>query len=206
MTSATAARTGASASASDRVSTVRLDTERLSIVQLGPEAAGQVVAYYRGNAHHLAPWEPRRPEDFFTHDYWRASLARQLDDATAGRALRLWLVARGDDHGPVLGNVGVTSIERGPLLACRLGYSLAEVRQGEGLMYEALQAVIAHVFGAMGLHRIEAGHLPENTRSARLLRRLGFQPFGYSRDYLHIAGSWRDHVHNALTNPGPVAP
>ena len=49
------------------------------------------------------------------------------------------------------------------------------------------------------LHRVQANHLPENQRSARLLQRLGFRVEGLAREYLYINGAWRDHVLTALT-------
>jgi ribosomal-protein-alanine N-acetyltransferase len=73
-------------------------------------------------------------------------------------------------------------------------------------MSEALRATIAHVFGTLKLHRIMANHLPENTRSAALLKKLGFAVEGYARDYLFIAGAWRDHVLTALTNHAMLRP
>ena len=45
-------------------------------------------------------------------------------------------------------------------------------------MQEAMQALIAHCFEALGTHRIEAEIQPENLRSARSADRLGFQREG----------------------------
>lgn len=67
-------------------------------------------------------------------------------------------------------------------------------------MYEALSEAIRFVFDELELHRIQANHLPENTRSARLLKRLGFEIEGRARNYLLIAGEWRDHVLTSLAN------
>ena len=67
-------------------------------------------------------------------------------------------------------------------------------------MYEALTAAIDYVFTDLKLHRIMANYIPVNERSARLLRRLGFTVEGYARDYLFIAGEWRDHILTSLTN------
>ena len=68
-------------------------------------------------------------------------------------------------------------------------------------MFEALQATLGHAFEVLRLHRVQANHLPENHRSARLLRRLGFRIEGLARDYLYVNGAWRDHVLTALTYP-----
>jgi len=58
------------------------------------------------------------------------------------------------------------------------------------------------VFESLRLHRVQANHLPENLRSARLLQRLGFRVEGSAHAYLFINGAWRDHVLTALTYPG----
>jgi ribosomal-protein-alanine N-acetyltransferase len=46
-----------------------------------------------------------------------------------------------------------------------------------------------------------ANYMPENKRSARVLEKLGFEKEGMARDYLKIAGEWRDHVLTAKINP-----
>jgi len=42
--------------------------------------------------------------------------------------------------------------------------------------------------------------MPKNTRSANLLKTLGFEQEGYAKNYLLINGRWEDHVLNALIN------
>jgi ribosomal-protein-alanine N-acetyltransferase len=83
----------------------------------------------------------------------------------------------------------------------RLGFSIDAACEGQGLMREALSAVVDFAFGELGLHRIEANHQPQNLRSAALLRSLGFDVQGYARDYLFLNGAWRDHVLTARTAP-----
>ena len=41
---------------------------------------------------------------------------------------------------------------------------------------------------------MEAGALPHNVRSQRVLERNGFVRFGVAPQYLSIAGHWQDHV------------
>ena len=56
-------------------------------------------------------------------------------------------------------------------------------------------------FREQHLHRISANYLPHNTRSAGVLKRLGFTVDGYARDYLRIDGRWQDHILTSLVDP-----
>ena len=55
-----------------------------------------------------------------------------------------------------------------------VGYDLAREFWGQGIMREVLEILIDYGFYKMQLTRIEATSDPENTRSIRLLERLGF--------------------------------
>jgi ribosomal-protein-alanine N-acetyltransferase len=122
-------------------------------------------------------------------------------DHATGVALHLLLRLIADPSCDLVGTINLTQIARGPFQACYLGFGLDERAVGRGLMQEALEVTVAFAFQELALHRVMANHLPENLRSARVLRRLGFCVEGYARDYLYIAGAWRDHVLTSLTNP-----
>jgi ribosomal-protein-alanine N-acetyltransferase len=191
---------------SSEPSPVLLTTDRLHLAMLPSDAAGRVLAYHQVNEEHLGPVSPARPPTFFTLMYWRTRLAQDREDFRHDVGLRLFLLPRDQpmNSAPVVGTVSFTNIRRGPLQACELGYGLDFRYQGKGLMTEALRAACAYAFSAMGLHRIQANHLPENLRSAAVLRRLGFVVEGYARDYLLINGHWRDHILTALVAPRDV--
>ncbi len=176
---------------------VRLETARLVIAATRTDDAAAAVAYVSANREHLAPWSPVPPVDWYDEGAWRTRLAAWDRERRRGQALRTFL--RDRDGGPILGTANLTRITRGAFEACNLGYSLAREAEGKGLMAEALDALLCHAFGELGLHRVEANHMPANIRSEALLRRLGFQREGYARGYLRIAGRWEDHVLNALT-------
>lgn len=183
---------------------VLLTTERLHLAMLPPDAAGRVLAYHQVNEDHLGPVSPARPPTFFTLMYWRTRLAQDREDLRNDVALRLYLLPREQplNSAPVVGTISFTNIRRGPLQAAELGYGLDFRYEGKGLMTEALRTACTHAFEALGLHRLQASHLPENLRSAAVLRRLGFAVEGYARDYLLINGHWRDHVLTGLIAPG----
>ena len=60
-----------------------------------------------------------------------------------------------------------------------IGYELRREFRGQGLMQEALRAVLAFGFQAMGLHSIEAQADARNHGSRRVLERAGFVLEGY---------------------------
>jgi ribosomal-protein-alanine N-acetyltransferase len=87
-----------------------------------------------------------------------------------------------------------------------VGYDLSPTRWGQGLMGEALAAILDHAFGALDVHRIEAFAHTMNGPSVRLLERLGFTREGTIRHQYWRHGEWHDHHLYALlsTDPQPT--
>ena len=190
-----------------REAALELSTERTRLHLPAPAEARRVLEYFRRNQEHLAPWSPPSPADFLTEAYWQRRLAENRAEYEADRSLRMFLrTADGGPDAPVIGSLSFTGFVRGPFQACFLGYGMDAEQQGQGIMHEALARACRHVFEVLGLHRIQANHLLQNDRSARLLRRLGFQVEGHARDYLFIDGAWRDHVLTSLTNEDAPTP
>lgn len=159
-----------------------------------PVLAAAVADYLQRNQAHLAPWDPPQPADATSLPRVRAHLAAGATAFAAGLALRWWLTPA-DDPAQVIGSVQLSAVSRGPFHSANLGYAIAADQQGQGLMHEALQAVIAQAFAPrINLHRIQASVQPENQRSLALLQRLGFAEIGLARRYLFIDGDWRDHL------------
>ncbi len=70
---------------------------------------------------------------------------------------------------------------------------------GRGVATAAVALIVAHGFGPVGLHRIEATIAPENLASRAVVAHLGFRQEGHLVRYLDIDGAWRDHLLYALT-------
>ncbi len=66
--------------------------------------------------------------------------------------------------------------------------------RNDGLATAAVREIVAVAFGELGLHRVQAGTLPHNAGSQRVLERNGFARIGVAPAYLSIAGRWQDHV------------
>lgn len=179
---------------------LRLRSSRLILRHGCVQDIPSILAYYRDNQEHLAPFEPLKPSSFYTRSYWEELLAERLLDTQEERSLRLFIFLR-EQPDVLIGTLNFNNYVRGVFQSCTLGYSLAEKAQGRGYMNEALQTGIRHIFEEVKLHRISANYLPHNQRSANLLKRLGFSVDGYARDYLYIAGQWQDHILTSLVNP-----
>ncbi len=175
-------------------------TAHLTLRLAVPDDVPTVLRYFAENPGHLASTSPLLPPDVLTEPYFQDQIARNQEEFTAGRSVRLFIFPR-DEPDIVIGNLSLNNIVRGAAHYCDLGYSLAEVRQGQGLMSEAVAAAIGYAFADLGLHRVKAAYLPTNERSARLLRRLGFVVEGYARDYLLLQGRWQAQVLVGLINP-----
>lgn len=180
---------------------VLLETERLHVRTLGPEHAHKVARFYGDNEAHLGPWAPPRPDGFTTSAYWSLALVQAQRELEQDRSVHLYLLLKGDPRREVIGTVTLSNILRGPLQNANLGYDLDRRYEGKGLMTEAARAVIRFAFDTLRLHRLLAGYLPHNARSAAVLKRLGFEIEGRQRSFLFVDGAWRDHVQTGLVNP-----
>ena len=92
------------------------------------------------------------------------------------------------------GSIHVYGTLRGRAMAGTMGYWIGAAFARQGYMREALQAMVHYAHHQMDLSRIEAGCLPENTPSRRLLEQCGFKYEGVAQSYLQIDGRWRNHV------------
>ena len=90
----------------------------------------------------------------------------------------------------MIGTCGFTSFNFSSDSA-EIGYVINPDYQGQGLATEAVQEVIRFGFENLSLHRIEAKFMQENTRSRRLMERVGMQFEGYARESMKIKGEYR---------------
>ena len=181
-----------------QLATTCLKTARLILTPPSVADAEAMLDYHLRNRLGFQPWEPRRDERFYTVDGMRTRISAMNEKMLAQQSLHLLLRMPG--RAEIVGECGFTNIVRGPFQACHLGFSVCRGFEGKGLMLEALRCAIDFVFDELALHRVMANYRPENERSHRLLRRLGFEQEGFARAYLNIDGGWRDHVLTSLIN------
>jgi ribosomal-protein-alanine N-acetyltransferase len=176
-----------------------LNTEEASIaamieqVHLRPVQVADAAALaelYRSQRTFLTPFDPVRPDGFYTVEGQR----RELEECVAQRAADLrhrFLIMAGDR---LRGALSISNVIRGPFQSAHLGYFVAEQLNGRGVGTAAVAEAVERAFGSLRLHRLQAGTLVDNIGSQRVLEKNGFERIGVAHNYLEIAGAWRDHV------------
>lgn len=149
---------------------------------------------------HLEKWEPRWSSDAGSRSDWNRRLKAWSLGWKQGR-MHVFLF-RAIETGEMIGSVSLTNVRGWPADSANLGYWVGAAFQGKGYMQEAVKAICQWGFEVRGLARIEAGTLPENTRSRHVLTRVGFQEEGRAVGYLEIGGQRRDHMIYGLVTSG----
>lgn len=93
-----------------------------------------------------------------------------------------------------------------------LGYSLAKETWGQGLMPEAVEAVLKYLFEVVKLDFVIGSYIPGNERSKRVLEKCGFEPlttsevtdqYGEVIELIDLAidrKTWRDRQNKRSTS------
>ena len=161
--------------------------------------AGEWVDVRRRNEDWLRPWEATPPGQSGRSDpSVTVYLAMRRDLNRKGREgsalpFALFYEAR------LVGQVTIATVVRGSLNSGHAGYWIDSAVAGRGIMPIAVALAVDHCFERAGLHRVEANIRPENAASRRVVEKLGFREEGLRRRYLHIDGSYRDHISYAVT-------
>lgn len=162
-----------------------VETERLLLRKMTLEDAGDMFRYASDpevtRYMHLKPHQSL--ED--SHKAVQAAI-----DAYESGEVRSWGVVHKEDE-RLIGSAGFQWWEPGSASA-NIGYLMAREYWGQGLMPEAVLAVLRFGFEHMELNRIEARLNPENGASARLLEKVGMTHEGTLRDEYYIDGVFSD--------------
>ncbi len=135
---------------------------------------------------YIEPWEPLWPSDALSRRDWNRRLKAWNEAWRAGTAF-VFFIRRVSDNA-LVGGLSFTQVKPWPADSASLGYWQGADFEGQGYMR---------------LWRIEAGIVPENARSRRVLEGTGFAEEGLAAAYLEIAGARRDHVLFGLVRPRP---
>lgn len=94
--------------------------------------------------------------------------------------------------GALMGDCALHFLDDGAQI--ELGFTMAQAHQGRGIAREAVTALLDHVFGPLGKHRVIATTDALNDGAIRLLSRLGFRREGHFLQNVFFKGAWGDEM------------
>lgn len=183
----------------DNSLTICLESDRLQLRTPDEAMAEAWFNYVSRNRDRFAAAGPK--QDSPSLQTAREFIAGAQATLRRGTGIDFVILDRAVGAGRIIGDLSFSNIVRGIFLACHLGYRIDRDYEGRGYMREAAARALLYAFGELGLHRVMANYVPTNTRSARLLRRLGFSVEGYAIEYLMLNGRWEDHILTSLVAP-----
>jgi ribosomal-protein-alanine N-acetyltransferase len=153
----------------------------------------------RGRCHEwLLKWEPRSAHSSHLAEDQRSFVSRcaiRERERQMGTGYGFGIFV----DGRFVGEITLSSIQRGPLQSAYIGYWIDEAVAGRGLMPEAVVTMMQYAFESLRLHRIEINIIPRNAPSRRVVEKLGLRFEGIAERYLEIDGAWEDHARYAIT-------
>lgn len=173
-----------------KFSLVELKGEKVTLKNLIPNNAEELLEYYKKNKVHLAPFEPTRDSSFYTLETQKKILNKSYKEFLNGTSIELGIFK----EGKIIGKIKLSGIIHGSYKSGMLGYSIDKDEQGKGYMKESVKLILKYAFNECELHRVEASALVKNERSKMVLIKCGFKFVGINEKYLLINGKWEDHA------------
>jgi ribosomal-protein-alanine N-acetyltransferase len=117
------------------------------------------------------------------------------DNFRKGTGIRWGITLKGSDD--LIGSAGFYKWDK-KTAQVETGYDLDPKYMGQGIMTEAMSAMIEYAFDVMKINRMEALVSPRNKGSIGLVRRLGFRKEGKLREHDFYDGKFTDDFLFAL--------
>lgn len=171
-----------------------IETERLLLREFEPEDAADVLRHF--SQRDLYTYMDFEPIDTLAQAVELVGWGQRLAANGSGAFWGLYDKA----GGALIGSLNYDrQLERPECMhRVNVGYDLSQQVWGRGLMTEAVQATLPHVFGPMGFSRVETTVHVQNYRSLRVLLKCGFRIEGVLREYSLMHGQLVDMIQLAL--------
>ncbi|UPK46755.1 GNAT family N-acetyltransferase [Paenibacillus pabuli] len=167
------------------------DGERIYLRFLKVEDATALLdLQYRNRAIFEEISASERSETFYTLEGQVALLERWNRAREEGKRYSFGIFLNNTHE--LLGEISLFELELNSTTKWIVGYVLDQVQNGKGYMSEALQLVLNFARKEAGIRRVEAGALPDNAGSIRVLRKAGFHE--EDRQNVKIKGIWKEHM------------
>ena len=151
-----------------KLGSIELETNRLLLRRFVVEDAKAMFENWASDADNLkyVTWDPH-PNPQVT----RASIERWLRQYQEENSYK-WAICKKDNPAQVIGDISVVSQDSQKEI-CEVGYILGKNFWGQGLMTEALQAVLHFLLVEVGFKEVQAKYVSLNPASGRVMAKAG---------------------------------
>lgn len=174
----------------------KIEGHKIFVRRLAESDAEDLLRLELKNRAFFQTYTPLRDEEFYTLEGQLNRIRDELNNPDQRYSFGIYLKGTGE----LIGKVTLSEVARGALQSCWIGYYLDQAHNGQGYMTEAVRLVVEYAFHELKLHRIEAGVMPHNIGSIRVLEKAGFHREGIAKKNVKINGRWEDHQILAIVN------
>ncbi|MBS2968288.1 GNAT family N-acetyltransferase [Metabacillus sp. KIGAM252] len=162
------------------------------------EDASERLRLQQENRAFFEKFSMERQESFYTLEAQEQAIANQIEGKENDEEYQFGIFTKDD---VLIGTINLFFVARGAIQSGFIGYFMDERYNGRGYTTEAVNLLVQYAFEELKLHRIEAGVMPHNIGSIKVLTKAGFHKEGLARKNVKINGRWEDHELLAIVNP-----
>ncbi|TSB46997.1 GNAT family N-acetyltransferase [Alkalicoccobacillus porphyridii] len=179
-----------------------MEGDSIYLRSLKPGDEEKHLHLHMNNKHFFERYAMKRIENYYTLEFQK-HLLEQFDYLKKqGTEYHFGIYTK--DSNELIGTTELYQLFRGALQSAHIGYSVAKKYNGAGYASEACRLITTYAFTNLKLHRVEAGVMPRNKASIRVLEKNGYVKEGIARKNVRIQGIWEDHQILAIINPEDV--
>jgi [ribosomal protein S5]-alanine N-acetyltransferase len=172
--------------------------ENIYLRSFTTEDAARLLELQLKNRDFFQKFAMERTPEFYTFETQLKRIKQSEEDRKNDEGYNFGIFKH---DGTLIGTINLFQVLRGSIQGAFIGYFLDKEHNGKGYTTEAAKLVVDYAFHELNLHRIEAGVMPHNIGSIRVLEKAGFHKEGISVKNVKINGKWEDHQMLAIINP-----
>lgn len=163
------------------------------------EDSESMLRIQKENREFFEKFSMERSVDFYTIEGQAARISAFEEDYKQDQGYYFGIFSNEDNS--FVGTINLFQVVRVSLQSAFIGYFIDKACNGKGYATEATKLIVDYAFHTLKLHRIEAGVMPHNIGSIRVLEKSGFHKEGIAKKNVKINGRWEDHQVLAIINP-----
>lgn len=175
-----------------------MENDILYLRSFTPDDAYALLAYELRNRDYFKAFTFYKSNEYYTIENIQIVIERYIRLKNQNEMERFGIFLK-SNHA-LIGMIALNDIMP-PLKSAYVGYQMDQAYTNHGYTTMALALIIDYAFNTLDLHRLEAGVMPANIGSIRVLEKNGFIREGLARKNVKINGQWEDHYLYGLLNP-----